>query len=336
VKRFFSRHTLVAVLLFLFLVGCFFGLLCWQFFATPLVPKQGRHYILKPGTSALRVSRDLTHRGNFLSPWLFDELIRWRDDTRKLQAGEYNLPAHATPLQLLDLIRSGSNVYHSFTLVNGWNIHHVLNALRADTTIKHTLGKKSLASIAKLLHISQKTPEGWLYPETYFYRLNATDLSLLKRAHRAMQVHLQKAWKARAKQLPYKNAYQSLIVASLIEKETGLAREKPVIAAVILSRLKKWMRLQIDAAVIYGLGPRFSLPLTRKELKIKTPYNTYLHYGLPPTPIAMPGKTAIWAALHPAKTNVLYFVAKGDGGHVFSKTLSEQTKAIAKYLLKKK
>ncbi len=193
----------------------------------------------------------------------------------------------------------------------------------------------SLAQVAKRLNLPHPSPEGLLFPDTYFFTLDTPDTEILSRAVEEMRNYLQEQWPRRARGLPYRSPYQALIVASMVEKETALPREMPIIAAIILKRLKIWMHLQIDSTVIYGLEPHFSGNLTINDLKKKTPYNTYTKYGLPPTPIAMPSALAIHAALHPAKTPYLYYVAKGDGSHQFSVTLAEQNAAVAKYQLGK-
>lgn len=306
--------------------------LWWRFLVTPIVGKDGLHFILQPGTTAIRFAYELKDKSHLTDPHWFVQLMKWRDDQHRLRSGEYQFKAYSTPSMVISQVVSGSDVYHTFTIVNGWTIYQVLNALTQDKEIKHDLDNQSLSQIAKTIGINQSSPEGWLYPNSYYYRWGVTESALLKRAYNAMQVYLMAQWKTRAADLPYRSPYQVLIVASMIEKETAVTSEKPIIAVIILKRLKLWMRLQIDASVIYGMGPNFKGPLNRANLDLKTPYNLYQKYGLPPTPISMPSPSSIRAALHPVNTDALYYVAKGDGTHVFSKTLQQQQKAIQKYL----
>ncbi len=302
----------------------------------PIITKNDVHYIVKQGVTTRDIAKDLAQSTYLTHPAIFRVIARLKNVDHKLQAGEYIFPKGSSIHSILVQLAQGHVVYYAFTIVNGWNIWEVMANINKQPYIQHTMKTLTQMQITQNLGIKHATAEGLLYPETYRYRSGATDLSILKQAHQLMLDNIKVAWANRAKDLWYKNPYQALIVASMIEKETGLTAEKPMIAAVVLQRLQKWMYLQIDATVIYGLGPNFVSKLTVQDLQHKTPYNTYTKYGLPPTPISMPGKSSINAALHPAKTDVLYFVSKGDGSHVFSKTLSQHDQQVEKYQLQKK
>jgi len=268
-------------------------------------------------------------------PIFFVLLTRFENSARHLQAGEYAITPNTTPKQLLRKMKLGDVIHYKMTLIEGWTFKEIMNALSSNPHITHDLTGLSAQAIAAKLKLQQKNPEGLFFPDTYNFTAGSSDFAILERAHAKLVELLQSDWKERAKGLPYKNSYQALIVASMIEKETSLDAEKPEIAGVIVRRLQKWMHLQIDATVIYGLGNDYQGKLTRKDLQFKSPYNTYLHYGLPPTPISIPGAESIWAALHPKPGKVMYYVAKPDGSHQFSVTLAEHDAAIRKYLQKK-
>lgn len=327
-KRYYYRAfylCLIVVVIFVFL---------WvRFLVTPIVGANGLHFVLKPGTTAIRFAYELKDQGLLEHPHWFVLLMKYHGVQHQLKSGEYQFKPYSTPAMVIAQVKAGSDIYHAFTLINGWTIYQVMQALNSQQNIQHDLAGKSLAQIAKAIGIKESSPEGWLYPNTYFYRWGVSETTLLKRAYHAMQSYLKVQWPVRANNLPYRSPYQALIVASMIEKETAVTSEKPIIAAIILKRLKLWMHLQIDASVIYGMGPDFKGSLTRDDLRRKTPYNLYQKYGLPPTPIAMPSPSSIYAALHPAATEALYYVAKGDGTHIFSQTLAQQRKAIQRYLL---
>ncbi len=295
------------------------------------------HYILKSGISGQKLANDLYRHTNLKYPLLFRLYIRVRGDGHRLQSGEYVFKSGSTSRDVLNQIVSGKVLSYSFTIVNGWNYKKVMKTLNKNSLIKHTIENLSPKQIAEKLGFKYASLEGLLLPETYSYTRGTTDLAILSRASRAMQCYIKQVWPKREKHLPYRyrNSYQALTVASMVEKEASLEHEKPLIAAVILKRLKRRMHLQIDPTVIYALGGRYRGALTLEDLRVKSPYNTYINYGLPPTPIAMPGKAAIQAALHPAKTDALYFVSKGDGSHVFSKTLERHDKAVNKYQVRK-
>lgn len=250
--------------------------------------------------------------------------------------GEYALKKNMSQNEILSLFVSGRVITYPLTLLEGWNFSQFREILKKSKNLKQTVADLSNQEIMTRLGRNGLHPEGYFYPDTYFYSAGSTDFTILKNAFERMQSRLDQQWQAREKGLPYKSRYEALIMASIVEKETGQASERPVIAGVFINRLRIGMRLQTDPTVIYGMGNIFKGNIRKKDLRKDTPYNTYTRNGLPPTPIAMPGDDAIYAALHPAKTNALFFVARGDGSHVFSKTLKDHNKAVRKYQLKKK
>jgi UPF0755 protein len=320
------------IIIFLFVVVLIF--VAWFFadcYFNPIIKSKDFYYIVKPGVHAKSVALDLSQQASLRHPLFFRLMVRLSGDGHKLQSGEYFFRKGSSINDIVKQIANGEIYYHTFMIIEGWNFYQVMDELNNSKLIKHTLNNLSNEEIAKKLGIERKTPEGLLFPDTYYFALGDSDLAILQHAYQEMQDYLQKAWPKRAKDLPCKNSYQALVVASMVEKETAVASEKPLVAAIILRRFKGWIHLQIDATVIYGLEPDFTGNLTKEDLTKKTPYNTYTNYGLPPTPIAMPGAVSIQAALHPATTNMLYFVAKGDGTHAFSATLDQHNTKVAKY-----
>lgn len=292
-------------------------------------------YEIVPGSSLSAVARDLQQRGYIDSAFYFRLMARLEGTAGKIKAGEYQLNSGLTPKSLLALLVSGQVMSHTLTLVEGWNFRQVLAAVSAHKALKHTLEGLSDQEIMSRLGAPGLHPEGRFLPDTYHFPKGTTDLDFLKRAKIAMEQLLEREWAAREQGLPLKTADEALILASIVEKETGHAAERPEIAGVFIRRLRKGMLLQTDPTVIYGMGDDFDGNIRRKDLRKDTPYNTYVHRGLPPTPISMPGADALHAVLHPAKGSSLYFVAKGNGQHHFSNTLREHNRAVRKYQLKR-
>ena len=253
-----------------------------------------------------------------------------------IKAGTYQIQPHTQLKALLTQLNQGKEFQFAITFVEGSTFKQWLAQLKQQPYLQHNISDKSVAEIARLLAIKETNPEGLFFPDTYAYTAGTDELTLLKRAYKKMQTHLQQAWQQRAPNLPYQSPYQALIMASIIEKETSKVAEQPLIASVFINRLSKNMRLQTDPTVIYGLGERYHGDIKRIHLKEKTPYNTYKIKGLPPTPIAMPGSSAIYASLHPTRSEYLYFVSQGNGYHVFSKTLREHNKAVNELIKKQR
>jgi len=259
---------------------------------------------------------------------------------RAIKVGEFELTGSLTPIDLLTKVTSNQVKEYKITFSEGISFKEVLAKIAQTPKLTHTLQSGSaqpLPSLMAQLQLPEMHPEGRFFPSTYRFPLGTTDLDLLKRAYHQMEAVLAAEWSQREDGLPYKTPYEALIMASIIEKETGVASERQQIAGVFVRRLNKKMRLQTDPTVIYGLGDSYNGNLKRSHLKDKSnPYNTYAIKGLPPTPIAMPGQEAIYAALHPAAGSALYFVAKGDGTHYFSATLDEHNAAVKRYQLKRR
>src|SRR6185369_869015 len=271
------------------------------------------------GTSVAGVVRILEQRGIATgNPWYWRALARELGVAGRLHAGEYALDPGLTPTALLKKMAAGDVLQHRFTIVEGWTFKQLRTALAQDEALQQTLAAVDDAEVMRRLQSGGAPPEGWFLPETYSYVKGMSDFDILHRSHEAMSKLLDEAWAARPPDLVLESPYQVLTLASIVEKETARAEERPQIAGVFLHRLKLGMRLQTDPTVIYGLGARYDGNLHRRDLDEDTPYNTYTRDGLPPTPIALPGKAAIEAVIHPAPTDALYFVARGDGTHEFS------------------
>jgi UPF0755 protein len=291
-------------------------------------------YVVAPGTSLRAFNRQLNERGVLPDSHSLVWLARLKGHSRALKAGEYRFRTDITPLALLDQVVAGRVVEYPLVIIEGWTFKQVLQALASAPKLTQTLAGLSDAQIMARLGYAGVHPEGRFFPDTYYYSKDMTDAQILRRAYTKMEGYLQTEWEARDRSVPLKSADEALILASIVEKETGQADERPQIAGVFVNRLRKRIRLQTDPTVIYGMGADYRGNIRLKDLRTKTPYNTYVIYGLPPTPIAMPGAAAIRAALNPAKTNAIYFVSRGDGSHVFSEHLSGHNAAVVKYQLK--
>jgi len=284
-----------------------------------------------PGTNLRSLSTMLEREGVVGNAQVFWLLGRVLGKPGTLKVGVYTLDRPLTPLELYAKIQRGEVSQAMVQFIEGWNWREVRAALAAQPMLKNDSAGMSNAEILQAIGAEENHIEGLLFPDTYFYAPQASDLSVLRRAYRRQHDKLMAAWETRAPGLPYRTPYEALIMASIVEKETGAASERPKIAAVFLNRLRLGMRLQTDPTVIYGLGDRFDGNLHKADLQHDTPYNTYTRAGLPPTPIAMPSEAAIQAALNPARTDALYFVARGDGTHVFSSNLNAHNRAVNRY-----
>ena len=289
---------------------------------------------ISSGSSFTKVTRDLAAAGIIDKPTLFRIYGRLSKRDDDIQAGEYRLEAGTTPTSLLDQFVSGDVELYSFTIIEGWNHWEMLPALQAHPQVNATMTDEDWPALLDELGSDASYPEGLFLPETYSFPRNTSDRDILKQAYGLMQEALDEEWPNRQPDIPIKTPYEALVLASIVEKETARADERAQIAGVFVRRLGKRMRLQTDPTVIYGIGPAFNGNITRRDLRTDTPYNTYTRHGLPPTPIAMPGRDAIRAALNPEDGDTLYFVATGlgDGSHKFSVTKQEHDTAVAEYL----
>lgn len=283
------------------------------------------------GTNLTTASQSMQQSGVLTRPWAFVLLARLKGLAGAVKAGSYALEKPLTPLQLLRKISEGDTVLGKLALIEGWSFRDMRRSVAANPALRHDTAAMSDADLLQAIGAQERHPEGLFYPDTYFFDHGSSELALFKRAYHAMQENLQASWVLREKGLPYRSPYEVLIMASIIEKETGAAEERPLIASVFLNRLRIGMRLQTDPTVIYGMGERFDGNLRRNDLLTDTPYNTYTRTGFPPTPIALPGLAAIQAALHPETSKALYFVAKGNGRHAFSETLDAHNRAVSRY-----
>jgi UPF0755 protein len=283
------------------------------------------------GTSPKGVAHAIADAGADVSPQLLSLWFRLSGQDRAIKAGSYEISADMSPRTVLNMLARGEESLRSITLVEGWTFKQFKQALGKADTLKPSIQGMSDAEIMALLGRPNVHPEGRFYPDTYTYSKGATDIAVMKRALKAMDRQLTEVWSKKSTPLALSSTEDLLILASIVEKETGRASDRPLISAVFHNRLKMGMRLQTDPTVIYGLGDAFDGNLRRIDLRTDTPYNTYTRSGLPPTPIAMPGKAALKAALEPAKSNALYFVAKGDGSSHFSLSLNEHNQAVNKY-----
>ena len=288
-------------------------------------------FSLKQGSGLRSVARQLQNAGVLDSALRFELLARAWGLENRIQAGNYEITGAVSPYGLLQKVTSGEHRQDKITIVEGWNFSQLKAAIDAHPALRHELAQLNEQEISARLGLQYAVPEGLFFPDTYYFVSGASDISVLQRANRMMQNQLDALWAARAENLPLENSYQALILASIVEKETGQAGERTMIASVFVNRLRIGMKLQTDPTVIYGLGAGFDGDLRKRDLLTDTPYNTYTRTGLPPTPIAMPGLAALNAAMHPAVSRALYFVARGDGSSKFSESLAEHEHAVTKY-----
>lgn len=335
-KKALLFKALVPALIVAFI--CSYVLLQYQqFMQSPLKLEQAKTYTVKAGSNLKAISADIKQQGlTELPSWYLQLYGRVTAQAHKIKAGEYQLEPGTTLPELLSQLVSGKVLMNAFTIVEGMTAKELIAAIVTHPKIKPTLEPLSVESAMAALGEPDKNGEGWFLPETYHFPTGMTDVAFLNRAYQQMQYALDQAWARRDKNLPYETPYQALIMASIIEKETAVADERPEISGVFVRRLKKGMRLQTDPTVIYGLGEQFDGNLRRKDLRSDTPFNTYTRAGLPPTPICLPSIESIEAALHPAEGETLYFVATGEAGrHVFSSNLRDHNNAVRRYQLKR-
>lgn len=314
------------------------GALAWMdyraFLERPLIEDGGpATLILEPGTSYAGMIQELERR-NLAGNRLWWRVLGWRVDAGgRIKAGEYRIEPGMRPEAFLSDVMAGRVVQHAFTIVEGWTFHDLVGALAAEEKLLHVLEGLEPPQVMGRIGHPDVHPEGRFLPETYHYTRGTPDVELLRRAFADMEEALSRAWSERDEGLPYESPDEVLVMASIIEKETAVPEERGRIAGVFVRRLEKGMRLQTDPTVIYGLGEGYDGNLRRADLRRDSPYNTYTRSGLPPTPIALPGIASLEAAVHPADGSALYFVSRGDGSHVFSDTLEEHNRAVARYQL---
>ena len=286
---------------------------------------------VEPGSSFASILASLEDSAVVTNPQVLRLMARVTGAAASIQAGEYELQPGISSAGLLALLVEGNTVQYRVTLIEGWNLQQVLDALSREESIEQTLFDISSSELAQLLGTDYSSAEGLIHPETYFYSRGTSDIDILRRARNRQQEILDNAWENRLGALPYDDPYDALIMASIIEKESGVSSEKGHIAGVFVRRLEQGMRLQSDPTIIYGLGDRYTGDITREHIREETAYNTYRINGLPPTPIAMAGTDSLLASLNPIESDYLYFVADGSGGHQFSATLEEHNAAVDLY-----
>jgi UPF0755 protein len=304
----------------------------WWWLMQPLsLPASPFAFDVKAGASLKAVARELAAQKALPAEWPLVALARVRGVDRVIKAGNYEVEAGITLPELLDRLTQGDVTQTSITIVEGSTFGELKATLASDPGIVNNA--KSLADADMMAKLGGEggAPEGWFFPDTYFFAAGSSDLSILARAHQLMRERLDAAWAKRAPGLPLKDPYEALILASIVEKETGRPADRPLVASVFLNRLRAGMRLQTDPAVIYGMGKRFDGNLRKRDLEADTPYNTYTRDGLPPTPIALPGQASLEAVTNPPSTPYLYFVARGDGTSEFSANLADHNRAVAKF-----
>ena len=310
------------------------GAWLWHFSRTPVTPPQAPfEFAVKPGASVRTVARNLAEAGYFAEPYSLWALARLTG-RETIQAGTYRVDKPLTPVELLDKLARGDVILLEVRFIEGTTLRQWLAQLAAQPNVRQTLAGKKEPEVRAALGLEQPV-EGWLFPDTYRFAPGVSDVEILKRAHNAMKKKLAEAWEARDPAVPLKTPYEALILASIVEKETGAGAERPLVASVFANRIRKGMRLQTDPTVIYGMGEAYDGNIRKRDLTTDTPWNTYTRDGLPPTPIAMPGAASLAAATKPAQSEFLYFVGKGDGTHQFSRTLEEHNRGVAKWQLKR-
>lgn len=328
-QRGFSRLLITAILLgALCCIAAYAAMQNWL--QQPLAITSTQTIEFKSGSSISAFAAKLKAQNILEYPRLFSLWTRLQYIDTRLKAGEYELHQGDTLADLLDKMLSGDVKQYSITFIEGWNFKQLLQALAAHPQLQHTIEGQSHERLMASLGLENIHPEGQFLPDTYFIHRGTTDIELLQRANKALQEVLQRQWTDRQADLPLQSAYEALILASIIEKETAVGDERPIISGVFINRLRKGMRLQTDPTVIYGMGDEYQGDIRFRDLRRDTPYNTYTRKGLPPTPIAMAGEAAIRAAVHPAETEYLYFVASSDGSgrHLFSSTLEQHEKKV--------
>jgi peptidoglycan lytic transglycosylase G len=312
-------------------VVTFCGAFAWYATAELATAPLPLQFDLRPGSSLRGVAKQMKRAGVLQHARPFVAMARLLGEAGNIKAGNYEITEPVTPYRLLRKITAGEVTQVAIKFVEGWTFREMRVALDNHPDIAHATRGLANDEILRQLKIEQASPEGLFFPDTYYFAKGSSDLRVLRRAYRLMQGHLQARWAKRAPNLPLSTPYEALILASIVEKETGSEKERGLVAAVFLNRLRKGMLLQADPTVIYGLGDAFDGNLRKRDLVTDTPHNTYTRVGLPPTPIAMPGIASLDASLRTPESDVLYFVSRGDGSSHFSRTLGEHERAVTKY-----
>jgi len=288
-------------------------------------------FSVTPGSGVAAASQQIAAAGVPVNPFLLSLLARATQKSGKIKAGTYELKPGTTPRRLIDQMVRGEFAQEALTIIEGWTFRQMRQAVASSRGLKHDTAQLSDRELMAKVTAEFKEPEGLFFPDTYLFAKGASDLQIYKQAHTMLMNHLTAAWEKRDPSLPYKTPYQALIMASIVEKETGQKSERGTIAGVFINRLKIGMLLQTDPTVIYGMGARYDGKIRKRDLETDTPYNTYTRSGLPPTPIALPGVESLAAALGPDQTDALYFVSRGDGTSHFSGNLTDHNRAVNKY-----
>jgi UPF0755 protein len=325
-KKLFT--AVIFVLLIVLAAGSF---VFWKVSAPVALPAAQVDFNIAAGSSLRASAYAIADAGVPVEPWLLIALGKALRVEASIKAGSYEVGNGITLWELMKKLSRGDVQQTEIAFIEGWTFRQMRDRLDAHADVRHLTKGLPDAEVMRLLGLDGRHPEGLFFPETYFFVKQSRDLDILARAHRTMRERLAAQWELRAPGLPYADAYQALIMASIVEKETGREQDRPLVAAVFVNRLRQGMLLQTDPTVIYGMGDRFDGNLRKRDLTADTPYNTYTRAGLPPTPIAMPGQASLVAALHPANSDAIYFVARGDGTSQFSRTLIEHNQAVNRY-----
>lgn len=328
---------LVSFIMALLLAGAVLaGWAQWRYERDQIAFEQAPVRVTVPAGGTLRsIGRQLRTGGLSVPDWALALIGRWRNDLTQIKVGTYELAPPLSLKELVDTLVEGDVLSSEIRFIEGWNFKQMRAAMAKNTDLTQDSAAMSEQQLLSAINAKQPLAEGLFFPSTYHFHIGASDLAIYRRAYAQMQENLQQAWQAREPGLPLKTPYDALVLASVVEKETGSEADRGTVAGVFINRLRINMKLQSDPTTIYGLGDRFDGDLRRRDLRADTPYNTYTRKGLPPTPISLPGLASINAVLHPAKTEALYFVARGDGTSYFSKTLPEHQAAVRKYQLKR-
>ncbi|MDR4517339.1 MAG: endolytic transglycosylase MltG [Nitrosomonas sp.] len=325
------KRLFIIFLSFLLVATLISGWLYHHYHRDIVLPEIPYEFSIDSGSNLKQIARKLHDAGILPDQWSFILLARYQGKESAIKAGDYWLTENLSQIALLDYLIKGDIRQNKVMFVEGWTFSQFRTALYDHPDIRNTTADLSDAEIMQLLGANEEFAEGMFFPDTYYFVKNSTDIEILQRAYQTMQNHLQAAWLERMDSLPLKSPYEALILASIVEKETGLESDRAEIAGVFINRLRIGMRLQTDPTVIYGLGDQFDGNLRKKDLQTDHAFNTYTRGGLPPTPIAMPGLASIYAAVNPATTDALYFVAKGNGESKFSTNLADHNRAVNKY-----